>query len=214
MKIFFDLDGPILNVSYRYYSIYSNLLREGGHCPLTKEEYWDYKRKRVSESEIVNKTCPASFIESYISKRPALIEDFNYLMMDRLQEGVVEVLESWSRWHDLHIVTLRNNRATLMKQLGYFEIRKYFSYVHSIDGNDGTWEVKYRLLKNEVNDPKECIIIGDTEMDIKAGKALCIKTAAVTCGIRTEEGLAFAEPDFISQKVNDIFIGEIENTTL
>jgi phosphoglycolate phosphatase-like HAD superfamily hydrolase len=211
MKIFFDLDGPILDVSCRYYSIYSDLLREGGHSPLTKEEYWDYKRNRVPESEIINITCPASFIDSYISRRMQVIEDFNYLKLDRLHEGVREIFEKWSREHKLQIVTVRKRRDMLMKQLEYLDIKKYFTCIYSMDGSGGTWEVKYRMLKNEVNEPGECIIIGDTEIDIKAGKALCIKTAAVTCGIRTEELLARAKPDFIYDRINNIFIHEIEN---
>lgn len=52
--------------------------------------------------------------------------------------------------------------------------------------------------------PKEAVVVGDTEMDIKPCKALGVKVVSVTTGIRTEEELRKYEPDFIISGLKEL----------
>ncbi|MCH8276159.1 MAG: hypothetical protein IIA50_01265 [Bacteroidetes bacterium] len=54
MKIYFDLDGPILDVSERYYEVYKNSLPKGSKV-LNKKTYWNLKRAAVPEEIIFSK---------------------------------------------------------------------------------------------------------------------------------------------------------------
>ena len=47
---FFDLDGPILDVSTKYYQIYVDIVKELSGTPISKEAYWQNKRNKVPES--------------------------------------------------------------------------------------------------------------------------------------------------------------------
>ncbi|MEM3366000.1 MAG: HAD family hydrolase [Candidatus Bathyarchaeia archaeon] len=53
-------------------------------------------------------------------------------------------------------------------------------------------------------DPKEAVVVGDTEMDIKPCKALGVRVISVTTGIRTEEELKKYEPDFIIRGLKEL----------
>jgi len=46
-------------------------------------------------------------------------------------------------------------------------------------------------------DPRECIMVGDTELDIRCGKNAGSKTCAVTFGYREPEFLKNEFPDFL-----------------
>jgi phosphoglycolate phosphatase len=173
------------------------LLTEGGYKPLSQIEYWNAKRAYVSEDDIIQKTCPDSFVEPYVKKRLAIIEDFKYLVLDKIWEGIPTLLKKLSQAHTLYMVTTRNRRDMLMKELEYFNLVSYFNAVFSKDNNEGNWRVKYQLIKNTICRPTDAVIIGDTEDDINTGKALGITTCAVTCGIRDEEHVAEMGADFI-----------------
>ena len=47
-------------------------------------------------------------------------------------------------------------------------------------------------------DPRDCIMIGDTEHDLKMGRAAGMRTAAVTHGVGTRQALAAAHPNLIA----------------
>ena len=54
--IFLDLDGPVLDVSGRYHRIHRETVEALGGRPLPSPEYWEAKRNRVPESEILART--------------------------------------------------------------------------------------------------------------------------------------------------------------
>ena len=124
-----------------------------------------------------------------------LIETPDFLRLDQLQPKIKEVLNDWSKEHDLFIVTMRNKRKGLLWQLEQFDILKYFKKVFNQDNNIGNWKVKYNLIRDSINE--NSIIIGDTEADIIAGQKLGISTIAVGCGIRKKDYLKELNPDHI-----------------
>jgi phosphoglycolate phosphatase-like HAD superfamily hydrolase len=209
VKVFLDLDGPILDNSGRYYSLYRQLLSQAGHTPLGQAEYWEAKRRRVAEEDIIRRTCPEEFIPSYLTRRLEIIEDYDYLLLDRVWENAPAILGAWSREHALYLVTLRKHRAVLIKQLEHLHLLPYFRSVYSEDHNDGTWAVKQRLIEHEIDDPAHCVIIGDTDADILAGKALGIRTVAVTCGIRTKELLLSYRPDHLVPNLGAVVLANL-----
>ncbi len=201
MKIFLDLDGTILDVKYRCYRLYVNILSHGGFDSSDISTYWKMKRSKVGEETIASKTTTPVFAKYYDEKRVFLIETMDYLVLDSVLDGVYKTLNKWVFDHDLYLVTARQNRLNLDQQLSLFDLHKYFKFVY----NAGKPRVKKEdLIKHEVSDKTNCIIIGDTERDIEAGKSLGIKTVAVTSGIREKCLLEIANPDVIVESITNI----------
>lgn len=207
MKLFFDLDGTLIDISERYYRVYSDILTEAGFSTIGKEEYWDAKRHKVPEDQILAMTDAKEFYEQYTKKRVALIESDYYLSNDRLQEGVIEVLKNFSMKYQLILVTLRRSASQLYRQLVDLELIDYFTDVLS-SGEDlePRWMIKYNLIKEYLGCGYDSshILVGDTETDIKAGNEIGFKTIAVSNGIRIKELLILSNPTFICESVGDI----------
>jgi phosphoglycolate phosphatase-like HAD superfamily hydrolase len=215
MLIYFDLDGPILDVSPKFYKIYTDLLNEYGHPGLSKEVYWRLKMEHTPCPEILKRTCPPEIVEPYIKKRLQVIENFSYLKHDQVIPGAQQVLQRLSQKHTLILVTLRNRSEMLSQELDYFDLRKYFKKVLSQDNNPGDWQTKVRLIRGDgFFQKKDAMMVGDTQSDIKAGKELGLITCAVLSGIRTEELLKQAEPDFLIADINSLekVISSIEDS--
>jgi len=54
--------------------------------------------------------------------------------------------------------------------------------------------------------PENCVYVGDTRVDIKAGKAAGMQTAAVLTGFDDYDALKKEEPDIIIEKVSDLTV--------
>jgi len=215
MLIYFDLDGPILDVSDKFYKIYTDLTSEFGHPRLSKEVYWQLKKEHTPSPDIIQRTCSAEVVELYIKKRLEVIENFSYLKYDKVIPGAYQVLDRLSKKHTMILVTLRNRSETLSRELEYFDLKKYFRKVLSQDKNPGDWQTKVRLIQGcEFLHIRDAMMVGDTQSDIKAGRNLGIKTCAVLSGIRTEELIKKAEPDFLIADINSLekVISNIEDS--
>jgi phosphoglycolate phosphatase-like HAD superfamily hydrolase len=207
MTLFFDLDGPILDVSDKYYRVYSDILREMKFVPLDKKEYWEAKKNKIPDSEILEKSSASHLILEYIDERKKRIETPDYIKLDKLQKNAELVLNNLSQKNDLILVTLRNSKTALEAELEHLNLNKYIKAVLSSSGETSNkWEVKKKLVTDyfQNNLPQNCWFIGDTETDILTGKSLDCKTVAVANGIRSKERLMKAEPDFIIDDIVDI----------
>jgi len=205
--VFIDLDGPILDVSDRYYRLYVDILRQRGFSALSKEEYWNAKRNKVHESKILEHTDALAVLESYLQQRKILIESDQYLRFDRIQDGTFEALENLLKRRELVLITLRTIPEQLCKELKYFGLDQYFSAVLTSKADiKPRWKIKYNLISTYLKEKafSESLIIGDTETDIIAGNNLRIKTIAVLNGIRSYELLRDAQPTFIINSINEI----------
>lgn len=201
MKIFLDLDGTILDIKYKCYRLYVNVLSHGGFYTVDVSTYWKMKRNKISEEEIASKTTTPIFAKYYAKKCVSLIETIDYLILDSVLDGVYAILDRWSSDHDLYLVTSRRNEVNLNHQLSLFDLHRYFKRVYS----SGELQIKKEdLIKHEVSDQAGCVIIGDTELDIEVGKILSIKTIAVTSGAREKHVLEKTCPDVLTKSICDL----------
>lgn len=204
-RIFFDLDGPIIDVAPKFYRIYTDIFRKNGRATLPAEEYWELKRNRVPEPEIVMRTAPEEFVKPYIAERLAVIEDIEYLAADQVQAGVTDVLERLQLQYPLTLVTLRNRRQSLMWELDHFQLMQYFQDILTKEDNHGDHEIKVSLIREYCGaDTAEGILIGDTEADIRAAQQLGLVACGVSFGIRTREYLAKLGPDHIVDTIDEM----------
>jgi phosphoglycolate phosphatase len=201
MIIFFDLDGPLLDVSERYQILHRDLLEGMGATPLAPNVYWQCKRRRSPEAAILQKVGASELEPLYSRRRLELIETDSYLAYDRLWPWTNPVLTVLAARYALVLVTVRSRREALERQLTRLNLRRFFKAVLTEPAADPVDAQKSRLIRDYVSQQalpaRGSWIIGDTEADIGAGQALGLTTVAVRCGIRDDEQLARMNPTYL-----------------
>src|SRR6516162_7729490 len=116
-SVYFDLDGPILDVSEKYYRVHQAILHDVG-CPAgDKDEFWSLKRQRIAPTEILARSCPNLAARAYSQAWLTLIETLEFLRFDTIVPGAVEVLQSLGSRYHLRLVTLRRSPSHLRWEL-------------------------------------------------------------------------------------------------
>ena len=218
MNLCFDFDGPLIDVSNRYYRAYLESLKGTNtdkNKILTKEEFWKLKRSRITDFEIsllsglgVNDSKSSAEVRKELSFKTEFLEQ------DKLFDDVYKTFDYLkSKKIPFFIVTLRNE-----KQLNYaikqFKLDKYLSDDRFFCVKDGYKIVndiqeKYILLVNAINkldlSSQDTWIIGDTETDIHSGRlAKYGKTIGILRGIRAKEQLEVVKPDYIVNNLSEV----------
>lgn len=202
----FDLDGPLIDVSERYYRLYCDLLKEANLVPISKEQYWQLKRQKISEAKIFARSSDANSAD-YERKRLELIESPQYMIYDRLHDGALKILEIFEKKYDLVLVTLRSSRVLLEEQLFKFDLNRYFCTVLSSgEAVSPRWKLKEKLVTDYLQGSRHVVgIVGDTETDLSAGKALgCRFKIFVDSGIREQKIFEKSQADYFLNHVLDL----------
>jgi phosphoglycolate phosphatase len=206
--LFFDLDGPLLDVSARYVALHHALLEAVGARGMEGNRYWQCKRALRSEEAILEELGASEHVPHYVPRRLDLIETEPYLAHDRPWPWAIPVLTSLMEHHLLVIVTARAQRPALIDQLARFDLRRFFQEILSTPAGRHVGEQKAGLIREYLDrhgrPPAGHWMIGDTEADIDAGKRLGFKTAAVLSGIRDEEHLRAAGPDHLLNDIREL----------
>ena len=206
--MFWDLDGPILDVSLKYYNLYRDILLDNNKLPLDKKDYWRYKRSQMSNYKILSYSDAQDIINIYNLSWMNMIETKKYQDYDKLQPRIKEILNNCNTKYDLVMVTLRSDRNRLFSQLSSVNIINYFSNILS-SGEDikPRWKIKYNLISNYLNNLNQDkhLLITDTDTDIIAGKKLKFCAIAISNGIRNNNILLVSKPDYIFNSISQFY---------
>jgi phosphoglycolate phosphatase len=206
--LFFDLDGPLLDVSGRYVALHHALLESAGIRGMEAGRYWQCKRAVWSEEDILEELGAADQAGDYIRQRMELIETEAYLVHDRPWPWTISVLTSLVERHPLVVVTARARRTALLEQLKRFDLLRLFQQILSTPAGANVGEQKAGLIREFLDGNGQPAaghwMIGDTEADIDAGKRLGLRTVAVLSGIRDQEHLRKAAPDHLLSDIRDL----------
>ncbi|GAB4540038.1 MAG: phosphoglycolate phosphatase [Anaerolineales bacterium] len=98
--------------------------------------------------------------------------------------GVKEMLKALSGRYPMAVVSAREERST-RAFLDHFELTPYFNVI--ITGLSAAHTKPYPdpilLAAQKMNvEPQQCLMIGDTTVDVRAGKAAGAQTVGVLCG--------------------------------
>jgi len=201
MKIFFDLDGPILDVSKRYYAVYRDFCVSHGAKPLGQKSFWSSKRNKNDLN------IPDHLTSGYKLFWWNNIESAKYLALDKTQKEALKILRDFSKKGiTLCLVSLRHDKKTFYAEIRNFGLDRFFKKIFVFSPvpfkTEKNWLVKNKLLKKFVQ--KDDIIIGDTGTDILCGKKLRIKTVAVLNGITSYKRIKIYSPDYIVRGVGTL----------
>ena len=195
-KIFFDLDGTLIDSKDRLYELFIFLTG----IKISFDDYWLLKRDMVSNEDILTrflftKDQIKSFSADWLDK----IEHPEYLNKDQkftFTQGVLETLQE--KKYELYLITSRQSKAQVVMQLVRLDLIKYFK---NLLITEQKFEKDHLITHLNIKLSKNDFMVGDTGMDILTGKKLGIKTVAVLTGFRNKKHLLSYFPDYI---YNDI----------
>jgi len=211
LRIITDFDGPIIDVSERYYQAYLFCLDQVWRPAqqleiLSKSEFWDLKRSRVPERKIGQLSGLDELqAQEFAQIRKRTVHTPPYLAFDTLKPTALSTLELIQKSGvDFAVMTMRRvselDNALEKYDLGRFfpESRRFClsnDYVKTGDVKDKPLLMQRALAV--LPKASDTWMIGDTEADIVAAQTHGIKVIAVLSGIRDRTQLAQYEPDYI-----------------
>lgn len=208
MVLFFDLDGPLLDVSPRYVRLHHELLARIGKTGLDADTYWQRKRATCPEEHILAELGAAEYAAEYARLRLQWIETPAYLVHDHPWPWTHAVLSRLSGAYPLVLVTARACRSLLLEQLSRLQLAVYFHEVLSTPAAKHVDQQKADLIRDYLErralSPHGHWMIGDTEADIGAGRLLGLRTSGVLSGIRNRELLLRTQPDYLLSDIREL----------
>ncbi|MBV8882637.1 MAG: HAD family hydrolase [Chroococcidiopsidaceae cyanobacterium CP_BM_RX_35] len=217
LRLITDFDGPIIDVSERYYRVYQFCLEKIQRPDQTvrslpKVEFWRLKRSRVPEQQIAMISgLDETQSKQFAQLRRQTVHSQPYFSYDELAPGAVDALEKIQRAGvDLVVMTMRRvqelNYAFDRHNLGRFfpKNRCYClsnDYVKTRDVDDKPLLMERALA--ELPSAQHTWMVGDTEADIITAESHGIEVIAVLCGIRDRAQLELYKPDLIVQDLSE-----------
>ena len=169
-RIAFDLDGTLLDSRDRHKIVLDDVLKEF-NIELDTDELLKYKAEGHNNVEwLLSKGMDKDIAAAIQTRWIELIEQPEYLAKDNLYDGIIGLLDEWSRTNELFLITGRNNESNARQQIDRLGISQFFSNVEIVksDSNTSTSKAAF-LISNGIN-----LIVGDSETDYNAAcKANC-----------------------------------------
>lgn len=120
--------------------------------------------------------------------------------------GVTSMLENVNAKYPLAVVSSRDGQTT-REFLKHFDLQTYFPVVVTSQTCQRTKPspepIHYAAEKLGLK-AEDCLMVGDTIMDIRAGKAAGAQTVGVLCGFGTQKELMRAGADLILFNTSDL----------
>lgn len=206
--LFCDFDGPIVDVSERYYTTYrmglealqADSQKQGTTLPiryLSKAQFWAFKQNRLPDRQIALWSgLEGKQIDDFLAHVGQIVNQPSLLHQDQLQPGVRQALKLL-RCHGIRVVlvTLRAPDQ-VFDVLEQHHLDWAFSGLYGMTQTEAAYanqsNHKVERLRDAIADQhryghsiQSSWMIGDTEADIIAGQAAGLPTLALTCGIRS-----------------------------
>jgi phosphoglycolate phosphatase-like HAD superfamily hydrolase len=210
LRLITDFDGPIMDVSERYYQVYQRCLEtvcqpDQPVRQLSKAEFWALKRSQVPERRIGQISgLDEAQAKDFAKMRRETVHTLPYLKYDTPVPGAIATLERLQALGiELAVMTMRRVRE-LEDAFNRYDLARFFpsdrryclanDYVKTTDVKD-----KPILMERAIAElsPTETWMVGDTEADIAAARSQGIPAIAVLSGIRDRDRLTHYAPDHI-----------------
>jgi len=196
--IFFDLDGTIVDSRDAYVEAARTAFQAMGQKPPEAKAALEIPR-RLEQNQPINHIVKGDirkFLDVYLSTYYAISAE-----KTKPIPSIATTLETLSKKAKLALITMRNvPKKAITAELKHFNIAKHFTHiVTALDTHKPkpSPEALINCVKALNIQICDCIIVGDSINDIKAGKAAGAKTVAVLSGLFTHKELAKQQPDLI-----------------
>lgn len=181
-KIGFDLDGTLLDSRRRHKILMQDILNER-NIPISAVGLVQYKANGYNnlqwlQSQGVDDNLAKEINNDWIAR----IENNEYLKYDHLYSGIKEMLEELSINNSLYLVTARNNKANLFRQLQELGINQYFEDICVVPSSKESTQLKANYLIEQ----GITTFWGDTEVDKRAADIAGCKFRVCLSGFRSQ----------------------------
>ena len=204
-SLFFDLDGTIVDSREAYFEAAKIAFHTLGQKIPEKKASLEIPRKLERKQPIndIIKGDLHEFLGVYLNAYYSLTEE-----KTKPVPNISSTLENLSAKAKLALITMRTvPREKIIKELEKFNIAKYFAYVvTALDTNKPKPSPEALLKCGSVLNVQmcNCIIVGDSISDVRAGKAAGSKTVAVLSGLFSYQELLREKPDLIIKDVTSL----------
>ena len=212
--ILFDVDGTLSNTDDHL------VARIASRLKLVSWLFKDRNPQKFARRLVMAAETPGNFLYQ-IADRLGIDKFFakyyKVLSAKRLAEkpskerfwlipGVREMLEVLSHAYPMGVVSARDEGST-REFLDHFELTSFFDVIVTSQTCRFTKPYPDPVIyaaKALGKLPEDCVMVGDTIVDIKSGKSAGAQTVAVLCGFGTEKELARVGADLILPTTPDI----------
>jgi HAD superfamily hydrolase (TIGR01509 family) len=196
--IFFDLDGTIVDSRDAYIEAAKTAFQAIGQKPPPAKTALEIPR-RLEQNQPINDIIKGDirkFLDVYLRTYYAISAE-----KTKPIPNIATTLETLSKKAKLALITMRSvPKDTITAELEHFGIAKHFTHIVTAQDTHKPKPSPEALIKTvKALDIQmcDCIIIGDSINDIKAGKNAGAKTIAVLTGLYTHQELANEKPNLI-----------------
>jgi HAD superfamily hydrolase (TIGR01509 family) len=212
--ILFDVDGTLSDTDDHWVERFTRLLKPFAGL------FEDRDPRRFARWVVMSVETPANFFYSLADRlgidKP-LFNLFNWLFKknrsrrlpkDRfwMIPGIRELLADLHQHYPLAVVSARDEAATLVF-LDLFELTPFFDTIVTAHTTEHTKPfpepVEFAAAALGLA-PEECLMVGDTIVDVKAGRLAGAQTVAVLCGFGQKPELERAGADIVLNHTTDL----------
>ena len=191
----FDVDGTLLDSARDICAAVGQVLASAGAPPVSFESLRSYVGHHfaVLFGDLFPGHTPEQ-MEEWIRQYRAI-----YLGRCHAQTSVYPgVAEALAALGGRKGTATTKGTPTTQAVLEQFGLRRYFDHVQGTDGFPfkPAPDVILRTMEALGAKPGECLMVGDSEADMEAGRAAGIKTCAVLYGYGNRELVARQQPDY------------------
>jgi HAD superfamily hydrolase (TIGR01549 family) len=209
----FDVDGTLSDTDEQWVIRFEKLLsplkflfREKNVRPFARHIVMGLDTPTNFAYEVLDRLHLDDDIARIMSRRLAKQEADKKPKSFLIIERTLEMLEALHPHFPMTVVTARDAHGTEIF-LEQFDLHKYFQFI--ISGQSCTYTKPFpdpviKAAEQMQVAPEACLMIGDTTVDIRAGKAAGAQTVGVLCGFGTTGELRRAGADLIVNTTADL----------
>jgi HAD superfamily hydrolase (TIGR01509 family) len=204
--ILFDLDGTILDSKEAYHEAMRAAFKEMGKEKFDPKLIREIPRKLeqgLPINDMIKGIDPQRFLNLYLKAYYRLTAT-----KARPIPNVSATLKRLSKVAKLAITTMRYvPKENVIEELKRFGLSRYFQHViTAIDTSNPkpSPEALIRCAREFGFETSECAVVGDSIVDVRAGKNAGARTVAVLSGIFSREELERENPDLILESVREL----------
>lgn len=203
--VFFDLDGTLFDTKPDILAAYGNVFQDLGVVfepgklkigpPLT--ESLRQLKPDITPEELHQ--AVEGFRDFY---------DHSAFPGTNLYPGIREMLDALKNSGRQLFVATNKRIAPTMKILELKGVLPYFTDIYGCDSDPAAPRTKTGYLQLAMEKyhlaPENCIMVGDTRLDVEAGRGAGLRTAGVTWGYDENGALAAARPAWILSRAEEL----------
>jgi phosphoglycolate phosphatase len=206
INIVFDMDGTLSDSRRDIAGAQLRVLRRLGVTHVQEEELYPFIGRRLEET--FRRLLPAELHGAIPEAAAMYLEEYlpRALETTTLFPGVMETLTELRRRGTRLAIASTKRSLTLRRVTDHFGITGFFAQVQGTDllPHKPDPAIIIAVLTSQGWTAAETLMVGDTDLDILAGKAAGTATCGVTYGAMAAEPLRLCSPDHLITDVSQV----------